>query len=82
MERSEHILKEINQSCTCKRLLVEWKWSAATETASPGFLRTWSRYSWRNSSVVYDDDGVGYAGKSDTALEDIERRREGMRNDR
>ena len=54
-----------------KRLLVEWKWSAATETASPGFLRAYIRDSGRINCGMYDDDGVGDAEKSNTALEDV-----------
>ena len=71
VERSEQILKERNQICMRKRLLVEWKWSAATETASPGFLRAQIRDSGRINGGVYDDDGVGDAGKSNTTLEDV-----------
>ena len=30
---------------------------------------------------MYDDDGIGYAGKSNTASEDVEQRPVDMRND-
>ena len=50
-----------------KRFLVKGKWRAATETASADFLREKSRDLGRENGGVCDGDGVGYAGKSNTA---------------
>ena len=61
--------------------MVKGKWRAATEAASAYFIRAQSRDFGRKNGGVYDDDGVGYTGKSNTAVEDVERRPEEMWND-
>ena len=55
-------------------MLGKGKWNAAKETAYPGFLRGYSRDSGQTNGGVYDDDGVGDAGKSKTAVKGVEQR--------
>ena len=78
---NKKIIKEGNQSCTRKILLGKGDWRASTQTASPDFIRAQSRNLGKTNGGVYDDDGVGDAGISNTAVNDVERRTQEMRND-